>query len=526
MASRTVTLPAAVVGLCLFAYSQSSQPTIEEAWNDLLGSPAHGSTKSLLVSPEPSAPKSSGQDLSDHFFYNTRSEYVHQHATFSGLPTLTGVVDREPGPVADPEAIPFPGAFQPHSGHFYSSMNWGTRGWLSPRINTNFSLRYRQDLWDLDIGSPARSVANTFSGNRLFELTTGVVELNGLTGQGTLGDSTLRLGRQNIYGAEMATVDGFSFALDRPKYRVNLFGGRRFTYYSNPRQRAIGGGSLGFRLPGGGSFEYQGLFYVKGIHRLVFRQPLEPSWRVGAHYKSVGSRPVDLGAYLGYLPEDGRTGARFTFAQKLSQHDFIYDYTVWIRDRDSFNRLRRLNFGIISPHRQFSVEAHRQIFEAATVGGAVWVRRLNRDSDAGPFDTSFEDYRTHLKLFPLRRTTVLLEFHRRRTDRPSPLGIQGFDDVRNAGETRVRDVGLEVSRSFGDDRLGLTLGGYHREIDLQNRFFFIDRAHVLGATGGAWFRLDRRTRLYFRYGLDEDFNIFRPSLQRFRTYRMGLDWKL
>ena len=526
MASRAVTLPAAVVGLCLFAYSQSSRLTIEEAWNDLLGSSDHQDAANLPVSPEPAVAKSASRDFADRFFYNTRSEYVHQHALFSGLPTLTGVVDREPGPVADPGAIPFPGAFQPHSGHFYSSMNWGTRGWLSPRINTNFSLRYRQDLWDLDRGSPARSVVNTFSGNRLFELTNGVVELNGLTRRGALAHSPLRLGRQNIYGAEMATVDGFSYALDRPNYSVSLFGGRRFTWYSNPRQRAIGGGSLGFRLPGGGSFQYQGLFYVQGIHRLVFHQPLTPSWRVGAHYKSVGSRPVDLGATLRYLPDDGRTGARFTVAQKLSQHDFIYDYTVWVRDRDSFNRLRRLNFGVISPHRQFSVEAHRQILEVASVGGAVWVRRLNRESDAGPFDTSFEDYRAHLRLFPLRRTAVLLELHRRRTDRPSPLGVEGFDDVRHAGETRVRDISLEVSRSFGEDRLGLTFGGYHREIDLQNRFFFIDGARVLGASGGAFFRLDHRTRLYFRYGLDEDFTLFRPSLQRFRTYRMGLDWRL
>ena len=526
MASRTVTLAVAAVGLCLSAYSQSSQLTIEDAWNDLLGDPAQQGAESLLVSVERPDPKSAARDFLDHFFYNTRSEYVHQQATFSGLPTLTGVVDREPGPVADPGAIPFPGAFQPRSDHVYSSMNWGTRGWLSPRINTNFSLRYRQDLSALDIGSPARTVVNTFSRNRLFELTTGVVELNGLTRRGTLADSTLRLGRQNIYGAEMATVDGFSFALDRPKYSVSLFGGRRFTYYSNPRQRAIGGGSLGFRLPGGGSFEYQGLFYVKGIHRFVFHQTLEPSWMVGARFKSVGSRPVDFGAHLSYLPADGRTGARFSFAQKLSQHDFIYDYTFRVRDRDSFNRLSRLNFGAISPHRQFSVEAHRQILRVARLGGALWVRRLNQESDAGPFDTSFEDYRTHLKLFPLRRTSLLLEFHHRRTDRPSPLGAEGFDDVGNAGETRIRDISLEVSRSFGEDRLGLTFGGYHREIDLQNRFFFIDKAHALGAIGGAYFRLDHRTRLYFRYGLDEDFTLFRPSLQRFQTYRMGLDWRL
>ena len=88
MALRYVTLPAAVVGLCLVAYSQSSRPTIEDAWNDLLGNPSRKGTRSLLVSPEPPAPKSAARDFAGHFFYNTRSEYVHQQASFSGRPTL------------------------------------------------------------------------------------------------------------------------------------------------------------------------------------------------------------------------------------------------------------------------------------------------------------------------------------------------------------------------------------------------------------------------------------------------------
>ncbi len=526
MASRYVTLPAAIVWGCLSAYSQASQLTIEEAWNELLGDSAQRASKDLLVSTSPPPSKSDTQEFVDHFFFNTRSEYIRQEMTFSGLPTVTGVVDGEPGQVANPGAIPFPGAFQPNSDHFYSSMNWGTRGWLSPRVNTNFSLRYRQDLSMVDIGSPSQTVVNTFLSNRLLELTTGVVELQGLTKQGTLANSILRLGRQHIYGAEMATVDGFSLTLNQAKYSVSLFGGRRFTYYSNPEQRAMGGGSFGFRLPGGTSFEYQGLFYLKGIHRFVIRQSFESEWFVGAHFKMIASKAVDFGAQISYLPADGRTEARFAFAQKLSNHDFIYDYTSRVRDRHPFNRVSRLNFGTVSPYRKFSIEAHRQILPLIRLGGVMWVRRLDNEQNTGPFDTSFGDYRTHLQLFPLQRLTLLLEFHHRNTNRPSPFGIEQFDDVRNAGETRIQDVSAEISQSFGEDRLGITLGIYHRDIDLQNRFFFIDKARALGAIGGIFCRLNQRTRLYFRYGLDDDFYIFRPSLQRFQTYRMGLDWRL
>ena len=526
MAPRCITLSAIMVwgGLC--AYSQGSQVTIEEAWSELLGDAEPRASAGLLEPTRHPQSKKATREFVDHFFFNTRSEYIRQEATFSGLPTLTGVIDGEPSQVADPGAILFPGAFQPNSDHFYSAVNWGTQGWLSPRVNTNFSLRYRRDLSFVDIGSPSQTILNTFPSDRLLELTTGVVELQGITERGTLANSTVRLGRQNIYGAEMATVDGLSWTLNQSKYSVSFFGGRRFTYYSNPEQRAIGGASLGLKLPGGASFEYQGLYYVKGIHRFVLRQPFQPNWFVGAHFKMIASRAVDFGAQLRYLSVDGLTGARFTFAQKLSNHDFMYDYTFLARERGSFNRLGRLNLGAIAPHRQFSLEAHHQLLPVVRLGGALWVRRLNRELDAGPFDTSFEDYRSHLQFFPSQRLTLLLEFHHRRTHRPSPLGVEQFDDLGNAGETRVQDISAEISRSFGEDRLGITLGIYHREIDLQNRFFFIDKSRALGAIGGVFCRLDRRTRLFFRYGLDEDFHIFRPSLQRFQTYRLGLDWKL
>ena len=58
----------------------------------------------------------------------------------------------------------------------------------------------------------------------------------------------MRLGRQYVYGAELASLDGFSFTRNRPKYSVTVFAGRRFTYYSDPDQRAIGGVDFVYRL--------------------------------------------------------------------------------------------------------------------------------------------------------------------------------------------------------------------------------------------------------------------------------------
>lgn len=185
--------------------TQSQQETKDEvksAWDELLRDviPEAVADPALVVEQVP-VEKGVAADFAGHFFFETSTHYIRQETTFSGRPTATGVINVERGEVANPDGIPFPPAFQPNSDHVYSFMNWATRGWLSPHVNTNFSLRYRQDLTSVLEGSPSLGVINTFRANRLFELLSGFVEIGQLGSTGASSRSSLKVGRQFVYGA-------------------------------------------------------------------------------------------------------------------------------------------------------------------------------------------------------------------------------------------------------------------------------------------------------------------------------------
>jgi hypothetical protein len=499
---------------------------IAQAWDDVIGNVLPQSpTDPILTVPQTPVSRGGAGDFINHFFFQSSTEYIRQDVSFSGLPTPTGVIEAAPGAVFEPGGIPAVSPFQPSSDHVYHFMNWGTRGWLSPRVNTNFTARYRQDLTQVQRGAPQQTVNNTFGANRRIELLTGSVEINGLATDGAFAGSSVNLGRQYSYGAELAAFDGVSYRLSRPRYNLTLFGGRRFSYFSDPDQRAIGGGNIAFNLGRRSSFEYNSLFYIRGSHTFTFRSRLHPQWLFNTHFKLIGGNPIDYSAQVLYLPTSGKTTLRFSFFQKITNDDFFYDYTENYRERDSFNRLLRLYLNEISPWTQFVVDAHRELIPRVRVGGTFWVRRLNDSQDQGPFNTSFEDYRINSQVFPFRRLDVFMEYHQRNTDRMSPLGITQFDDVSRSGETRLQDLSGELRRTFGEGRLGLRGGVFWRRWNFQNRFFFIENARVFGVIAGGQVRLDSHTRLFVDYSLDDDFFVFRPSIQRAQVLRLGLNWK-
>lgn len=435
--------------------------------------------------------------------------FTHQQIGFTGQPTITGFNDVLPGI--------FPGPFEPTSNAISQSLSFGTRGWLLPRINTDFSVRYAQDLTRLNQGSPALSILETFPGNRRIELTEAVVSIGISTG------TNLRLGRQYVWGAELAAFDGASFGINRESYSLTLFGGRRFTYYGDPQQRALGGASLLLRLSPNTSLDYDTLFYIRGSHSLRFRRRLGPGWLVSSGLRFVGSAPVDFNAQALY--QSPVSALRLSFAQKLTDKDYIYDYTSAARDRDPYNTLTRLYLGPLSPYSQFVVDARRTMFPRLGVGGGIWIRRLNDSRDQGPFETSFEDYRLNAQAFLPRRTELDLEFHQRMSDRLSPLTQSALDDVRQTGETRVQDFTAELRRSFGEGRLTLSGGGFYRRIRVQNQYFGAQNSQEKGLLGAARFRIDPRTRVSLDYSLDSDFYLFRPSVSNAQVLRLGLWWK-
>ena len=143
-------------------------------------------------------------------------------------------------------------------------LDLGTRGWLSDRVNTHFTLRYEQDLDHVDSGAPAQNIIETFGADRRFELLNASIEIDGKPTDGFFAGTSLTLGRQSVYGAELAEIDGAAFTLDRPAYTVTLFGGRRFSLFADPEQRAMGGANVTFKVNSNTSIEYEGIWYLQG----------------------------------------------------------------------------------------------------------------------------------------------------------------------------------------------------------------------------------------------------------------------
>ena len=154
------------------------------------------------------------------------------------------------------------------------------------------------------------------------------------------------LGRQYVYGAELAEMDGASFTMDRSRFSWTIYAGRRFTYYSDPDQRAIGGGNFLYRLQRKiQRWNTTRFITSEGTNLVRYRQVFGNTWLFDAGFRMVGSYPTDLTADAIWSPGDGKTSLRLAFAQKITDKDYIYDYTYDARDTDPYNPLSRLNLG-------------------------------------------------------------------------------------------------------------------------------------------------------------------------------------
>ena len=378
----------------------ASAPTVEESWDSLLqGAIPQAKIDPALNPPQVGKQNSAVNNFENHFFFESRSDYWRYDTSFTGLPTTGGIGNGAAGDIFIPGAYPYPPAFQPDANRVESFVNFGTRGWLSDRVNTNFAVRYLQDLTHVDIGSPAQNIIETFGANRRVELLNASVEINGKPTDGIWAGTSLTIGRQYVYGAELAPIDGAAFTVDRPRYNLTVFGGRRFSIFTDPDQRAIGGANVTFKLNGDTSLTYESIWYLRGSNSVVFRRRLNPHWLMSSYFRIYGGSPVDFSAQGLYDSGNGKTGLRFSFFQKLTNKDYEYDFLTGAQDLDPHNPLLRLYLGPFSPYSQFMIDARRTLSSRLRLGASVWVRRLNDKSDEGPFDTSFEDYRVHAQIY-------------------------------------------------------------------------------------------------------------------------------
>lgn len=501
-------------------------PNVDEMWDSMLQGSAAPAQNDPALSPQQIAGKVTPSDFRDHFYFEGRTDYYRYDTSFnSGTPTVTGIINEPFTDVFNPAGYPYPSVFQDSANRWQTLLDMGTTGFGSDRVNTHFTLLQQQDLTGVNHGAPAQNFIETFPGNRTYQVLDASVEIHGKPGDGYWSGLSGQVGRINIYGAELASLDGGSISLDRPHFKVTLYGGRRFTYYSDPDQRAIGGANIELKFNSSTSFEYDGLWYIKGSHDFALRKRFGTAWLWSTYFRLVGGSPVDFSTQVIYSPANGKTTIRGSFYQELTKDEYFYDFTEAARDHDTFNFLPALNLGPLQPYSQFMIDARRTLTERFRLGGTVWVRRLNDSKDQGPFINSFEDYRVNSQVFPLRKTELFFEYHQHNTDRANPLTSNTLDNISIAGETRVQDVSGEVRQSFGEGRFGLSGGVYYRRITMQDQFYFLNGLHQSGWLAGAWWKMSPRERLFVDYNLDNDFLLFTPDIKNSRALHVGIAWK-
>jgi hypothetical protein len=501
-------------------------PSVSDMWNSLLqGTPAAASQDPALSPPQISG-KGSAASFENHFYFEGRADYFRYDTDFnSGVSTVTGIINAPNTGIFNANGYPYPQVFQPDANRFETLLDLGTRGWGSDRIDTHFTFLQNQDLTTVNHGAAAQNILETIPGNREYQILNASIDIHGLPQDGYWSGLNAEIGRLNIYGAELASLDGMALSLNRPKFKVTIYGGRRFTYFSSPGPKAIGGANIEFKLSRDSSFEYDGMWYVRGSHTFAYWRRLSPAWLWSTSFRMVGSYPVNITTQFIYAPASGKTSLRASYFQELSTHEFVYDYTQIARDHDTYNFLPALNLGPISEYSQFIVDAHRTVTERLRVGGSVVVRRLLNSKDQGPFDTSFEDYRVSSQVFPMRKTEVFAEYHQHNSDRANPLNSTTLDDISVAGETSVKDLSFEVRQTFGEGRFGLSGGVYYRRASLQDQFYFLNGLHQSGWLAGAWWKLNPRERIFVDYNLDNDFFLFNPDLKNARALHVGIAWR-
>ncbi len=352
----TLGLPLAVFG----QEAKTSSPTVGDMWNSLLqGAPAPVTHDPALNPPQVGGSTSSAGNFLNHFFFEGRSDYWRYDTSFTGNPTVTGILNAPITGVENPAGFPYPSIFQPDANRIETLLDLGTRGWGWDRLDTHFTLRQFQDLTPVNLGAPAENLVETFPFNRQYQVLEASAEIHGKPGDGYWSGLSAQLGRINIYGAELATLDGGAVSLDQPHFSVTLYGGRRFTYFSDPVQRAIGGGNFEWKMNPDTSLEYDGLWYIRAIHSFTLRRRFGPTWLWSTYFRTVGSSPVDFSTQVIYAPGSGKTTLRASFFEKLSNKDFFYDYTLNATDTDPYNVLPRLYLGPISPYTQFVIDARQ-----------------------------------------------------------------------------------------------------------------------------------------------------------------------
>jgi hypothetical protein len=409
-------------------------------------------------------------------------------------------------------------------------------------MDAQVSLRYSADLDGSTEASPFLGIRDTFVGRRLFEPLTFFADIKGLLASESDTKLSLRVGRQYAYGATPLRMDGATLSINNPRFSLDVFGGRRATFYSDPAERGVAGENFVFRATDQTTIRYDFAHYIDNVSNLEVRHLLGESWILNGSLFLINADPVDLNLGATYVSPGARTRVTINLLQKLTSNDFIYDQTYRALARNSENQFTfrffplppngqvfdasgRLNLGLINPYTQIYVDAYRNLTEKVGVGGAVFVHQQNSRDDEGAFDNSFQEYRVNADYFPSAAFEFGTEYRFRHLDRENPNRALLFNDISREGDRIFHEVYANATYHFPGNRLALEGGLFYRRFDTQSRLISLDGMDTYSYTAGLKWRVARDYKLSLEYGFDRELAFLNPDIDYTQGFRVRFEWR-
>ena len=474
------------------------------------------------------------------------SEYRRDEIKYTGKPSLTLQFPSPVPPFSVPDApINFvPSAFEPNDEQFvgYASATLKDIAMGRLRLDLQASLRYSADLDGTTAASPFIGIRDAFVGRHVFEPLTAFGDLKGLSPDDWSTKLSLRVGRQYVYGATPLRVDGATLKIDNPRFSLDLFGGRRVSFYSDPGERAVGGENFVFRASENTTIRYDFAHYIDNVHTLEVRHLIGESWIFNGSLFFINADPVDLNLGATYMSPGARTRVTMNFLQKLTSNDFIYDQTFRAVARNPENQFQfrffplppngqlfdaagRLNLGRINPYTQFYVDAYRNLTSKFGVGGTVWLRKVNSSEDEGAFDNSFQEFHVNADYYPSSAFEAGTEYRYRHLSRANPNQEVTFDDIHLEGEKTFHEVYANAAYHLLNSRLTFEGGLFYRRFDTQSRLISLNGMDTISYSAGIKWRLARDYKLALEYGFDRELAFLNPDIDNTQSFRVRFEWR-
>jgi hypothetical protein len=474
------------------------------------------------------------------------SEYRRDEIKYTGKPSLTLQFPNAVPTFSVPDApINFvPSAFEPNDEQFVGYVSTAVKDIEMGRLRLDLqaSLRYSADLDGTTAASPFIGIRDSFVGRHIFEPLTAFGDLKGLSPDDWATKLSLRVGRQYVYGATPLRVDGATLTVDNPRFSLDLFGGRRVTFYSDPGERAVGGENFVFRASENTTIRYDFAHYIDNVHTLEVRHLLGESWIFNGSLFFINADPVDLNLGATYMSPSAKTRVTMNFLQKLTSNDFIYDQTFRAVARNPenlfqfrffplpptgqlFDAAGRLNLGRINPYTQFYVDAYRNLTSKFGVGGTVWLRKVNSRDDEGPFDNSFQEFHVNADYYPSSAFEAGTEYRYRHLSRANPNQEATFDDFHLEGEKTFHEVYANAAYHMFNSRLTVEGGLFYRRFDTQSRLISLNGMDTISYSAGIKCRLARDYKLSLEYGFDRELAFLNPDIDNTQSFRVRFEWR-